>query len=386
MPAPQNTLTTLIPTLYSACQSVAREIVGFISAVKTDFDDKAAGLDQSIDVPISPVQAADNYTPGPYADTGSGRTAEKATVKITKSRKSTFFLTGEQERTLTAGDSVIATELFRQSVEQAMRTLVNEVESDVSNIYKTASRAHGNPDAQGNHVTPFATDLKDVLRMRQILIDNGAPDSDLHLVFDTEAGVNLRAQGQVSKVNEAGTNNTLRTGSLLDLHGLSLHESAQVKSHVAGTGADYLINAAEGIAAGSRALTLDTGTGTIVPGDVLSIADTAGKYVVNSALASGSLGLNKPGLVATAADNKAVTLSKNYRANVALFRGAAVLVARPPAIDPTPIIETMMVSDQKSGLTFMICRCLQDGQITYRVHLAWGYKVVQPEFIAVLQG
>ena len=381
-----NTLTELIPTLFSANQTVAREITGFVAAVRTDFDDKAAALNQSIKVPIAPVQDGADYSPSNVTATGSDRVAGSTEVKITKNRMSTFHLTGEEERALVSGGNDNATELFRQSVEQAMRTLVNEVEGDLADIYKAASRAHGNPNAQSAHQTPFASDLKDALAMRKILIDNGAPNADLHIVMDTTAGVNLRNLGQISKANEAGTDRTLRSGALLDLHGMLLHESGQVKQHVAGIGADYLINKDPKIDAGETEITVDTGTGTILAGDVISIADAVGNYCVNTALASGKFKIGNPGLLVDALDNKAVTLSATYRANVALHRNAAVLVARPPAIDPTPIIETMMVSDQMSGLSFLVCRCLQDGQITYRVHLAWGYKVVQPEFVAVLQG
>lgn len=375
-----NTLTDIIPTLYSSAQTVAREITGFIAAVDTNFDDKSAAVDQTISVPVAPTQAGADYSPGNVTASGANRTAGKTDVTITKNRMSTFHLTGEEERALTAGGNDNATELFQQSMTQCMRTLVNEVEGDLADIYKSASRAHGTAGT-----TPFGSNIKDALEMRKILIDNGAPDTDLNLVMNTDAGVNLRALGNLSKANEAGTDRTLRTGALLDLQGISLRESAKVVNHTKGGGSDYEIDGSDNDK-GDTAIDVDTGSGTILAGDIITIDGDDNKYVVNTALSSGTLHIGKPGLLEDASDNDDVTVGNDYAANVALYKGAAVLVARPPAIEPTPIIETMPVSDQISGLTFLVCRCLQDGQITYRVHLAWGHKVIQPEFIALLLG
>ena len=65
-----NTLTGLVPVLYSAADIVARELTGMITAVRRDFDDKKAGKDQTIRVPKVPVQAGADFTPGDTYDIG----------------------------------------------------------------------------------------------------------------------------------------------------------------------------------------------------------------------------------------------------------------------------------------------------------------------------
>jgi hypothetical protein len=50
-----------------------------------------------------------------------------------------------------------------------------------------------------------------------------------------------------------------------------------------------------------------------------------------------------------------------------------------------PVIKQMTVSDGK-GLTYLFVEIAQYGQITWEMHLAWGFKVVQPEHVAVLIG
>ncbi len=79
-------------------------------------------------------------------------------------------------------------------------------------------------------------------------------------------------------------------------------------AHNFGTGSGYLLNGAQAV--GATDLVVDTGTGTVYPGDALSIGSQ--KYFVSSASPVGgpvtSIKLLSPGLVAAATDNTAVTL------------------------------------------------------------------------------
>ncbi len=78
-------------------------------------------------------------------------------------------------------------------------------------------------------------------------------------------------------------------------------------------GSGYLINNAAGYAIGATDLAVDTGTGIIVPGDMLTIG--AFRYLVTGALTGGIVKIGAPGLAAAAADNDAITVTTPPRGN-----------------------------------------------------------------------
>src|SRR5207244_1460068 len=103
------------------------------------------------------------------------------------------------------------------------------IESDLAiAAYTGASRAVGTAGT-----TPFTTggDLSDFANVRRVLDDNGAPQSDLHIVVNGASAAALRGkQSLLLKVNESGSDALLRHGSLTDqpVAGMWLHNSAQL--------------------------------------------------------------------------------------------------------------------------------------------------------------
>jgi cytochrome c551/c552 len=374
-----NTLTTLAPTLFSAAKKVAAEPFGVVGAINTSFDDKGVAKGDNVSVDVAPTRAAADFTPGATTSTGDDSTGAKIDVTITKSRKVSWHLTGEQQRSL--ANATIDQDWVSQLVQQGMRTLRNECEVDAAVAVKVgASRAYGIAGT-----APFATDLTALTNARKILVDNGAPKADLQMVFDTTAGLNLRNLGVLQNAYQAGGDAERRSGEFLPQMGFRLSESAGIGLHTPGTGAGHLINNGAGYSIGSTALTVDTGTGTILPGDVITIAGDANKYVVVSALAANVVTIGAPGLRKAAADNAAFSYTTAYTANLAFERNAVVGVLRPPIMPPNPTIDQMLVSDDK-GMTYLMLQIAQYGQLSWELHLAWGFKTINGEFSAIVLG
>lgn len=379
-----NILTSLQPDLYEALDIVSRELVGFIPAVTLDAQAERAAVNQTIRVPIVPAAAAEDVTPGQLPPDDGDQTIGNNTITISKSRMVPFRWTGEEQRGVNTG--VGYQNIKVNQIAQCMRTLVNEMETDLGSLVTKASRAYG---VAGT--TPFATDLSDPAQMRKILSDNGAPLSDLQLVIDTTAGAKVRSLAQLTKANEAGTTILREQGTLLEIHGFTLRESAGVNVHTAGTGTSYQINNASGYAVGSTTIAVDTGSGTIVAGDILTNSQAgrdSNKYVVGTALSAGSLVLNAPGNRVAWVDNDTVAVGGSYTGNLAFARTAIVLATRAPALPEEGDMadDRMMIQDPKSGIAFEVSVYKQYKRVRYEIAAAWGFSCIKPEHVAILLG
>ncbi len=380
-----NTLTNLIPTLYEALDVVSREMIGFIPAVSRDSSAERAALNETINIPIVSAAVAADITPGVTAPDSGDQVLGNTTMTISKSRMVPVRWNGEE--TVGAKNSGLFPSVNQQRFAQAMRTLCNEVEFDLGALYAFASRAYGTAGT-----IPFGTaaDLSDNAQALKMLQDNGAPQVDIHAVLGTSAIANIRGkQSVLFKVNESGTESLLRQGVIGDLQGAMVHTSAGVKRPAVGAGSAYTSNTA-GYAIGATAITLITGTGTILAGDVVTFAGDTNKYVVATGLAApGVLTLAEPGLrQALPASAQAVSIVAIAERNLYFPRSAIALVTRAPAMPEggDQADDVIEVVDPVSGLAFQVALYRQYRQVHFEVGLAWGVKAVAPRHLVQLIG
>lgn len=372
-----NTLTSLVPDLYESLDIVSRELAGFIPSVTLDATAERAALNQAIRIPITPAAPAEDVSPGQLPPDDGDQTVGNTPFTITKSRMVPFRWTGEEQKGINTGPGYA--NIRRDQITQAMRTLVNEIEVDVGKTAYLASRATGTAGT-----TPFASTLGDTAQVRKILSDNGAPLSDLQCVIDTTAGANIRTLAQLTKANEAGTTALRAQGTLLELHGFVLRESSGVARHTAGTGASYVTNGA--LAVGATVIPVQTGSGTIIAGDVVTIGNY--KYVVTSALSGGNLTIGAPGLREAVNSGSTVTLAAAYTANFAFSRSAIVLATRAPALPEEGDMadDRMMIQDPRTGMAFEVSMYKQYRRVRYEIAAAWGVQNIKPAHTALLLG
>jgi hypothetical protein len=375
-----NTLTNLIPDVYAALDVVSRELVGALPGVTRDPSADRVASNQTLRVAQTPTNTTSAYTPSMGVPSAIDQTIANASLTLSKNKYAGFSWTGEETYSVDQGPGFLT--IRQGQIAQAFRALVNEMENDVCDALALgASRAFGTAGT-----TPFASTLGDSAQVRKILDDNGAPASGRSLVINTSAGAALRTLGQLTKANEAGTAMTLRDGELLNLHGFSVRESAQINNATAGTGASYLINEASGYAIGATSLTLDTGSGTILAGDIITIGNH--KYVVKTALAANVVVIEAPGLVEAVANNAAVAVNATSARNLAFSSDAIVLATRLP-IFPSEgdlAIDNEIITDPRTGISFDLRVYPGDGMVLYRIHALWGWKVLKPAHSALLLG
>ena len=376
-----NTLTSLIPDLYEALDVVLREQVGFIPAVARDHSLERAALNQTVRSFVAPAVTASNVTPGLYAPDDGNQTIGNKTITISKSRYVPIRWNGEEQVGVNSGPGY--QKIRVNQIAQAMRTLCNEVETDLAALHINASRAYGTYNA-----LPFASTLGDPAQVRKILADNGCPLNELQMVIDSSSGAAMRTLAQLTKVNEAGNDQMLRQGVLLDIHGFAIRESAQVNQAVTvGSGSSYVVNGAT--AKGATSIVIKTGSGTVLAGDIITIGSYGDKYVVaTGASAAGTITINAPGLRNAAADGDAIAIIGATNRNMAFDRNAIVLVTRAPALpgEGDMAEDAMFIQDPVSGLGFEVRMYKQYRQVKYELALAWGCAVMKSENFALLIG
>jgi len=378
-----NVLTDLAADIYRAADIVGRELTGFIPASTVNAGSEEAAVGQNVRSFATPAATAVTIAPSMTIPEGTDQTLTNKTLTISNQRGVQIPYTGEDVRFLDGGAGYET--VYGAQIQQAMRTLVNEMEADLAEeAYKNASRAVGTAGT-----TPFGSNFNTVASARQILADNGMPTNDglMSLVVNTSAGVNLRNLATLTQVNTAGSDDTLRRGELLNLQGVSLKESSQVQSHTKGTGTSYLVNNAAA-AIGDTTIPADGGSGTIVAGDVITIAGDTNAYVVNSALAGGNLSVGDTGLRVAVADNAAITVGNNYTANIMMHQAGMEIAMRAPA-KPTggdAAEDIMVVQYPLTGMVFEVAVYKGFNKAMIQVGAVWGVKAWNSDAIAVLMG
>jgi len=377
-----NTLTDLIPDLYTALDVVSRELVGFIPSVSLDATVARAAVGEKVRSFVTPAATAADIVPGQLPPNTGDQVIGNKFITISKSRGVPIRWNGEEQKGVNHGPGYRS--ILGNQFEQGMRTITNEMEADLAGLHKLTSRAFGTAGT-----TPFASDLTDTANIRKILIDNGAPLTDMQLVIDTTAGAKMRTLTQLTKANEAADASLLRQGVLLDIHGMQIRESAQINTFTNGTGTSYTTDTA-GYAIGDTVITLITGSGTVIQGDVVTFAGDTNKYVIDVGIAApGAITLAAPGLrEAIAASAVAMTIGADYIPNMAFSRSAIVLATRAPARpeEGDMAVDVMMITDPRSGISFEVALYKEYRQVHYEIAAAWGFQNFKTEHSAILLG
>jgi hypothetical protein len=375
-----NTLTGLIPHAYAALNVVSRELVGVIPSASRNGEFDRAAVGQDVKIPVAPGANVSDITPAMQTPNPTDQSIGARDMKIQKSRAAEFGYTGEETRQLNSGPGYLTVQA--QQILEGVRALTNEIEMDAAKeAAMSASRAWG---VAGT--TPFTAGVGDSAQVRKILDDNGAPLTGRHMAISTSTGAALRTLNMLNKVNEGGETTMLRQGVLGNLHGSDIRETGAAYNHTAGTGTGYLANGA--LAKGATVITADTGTGTILAGDVVTFAGSTDKYVVATDLAAGSFTINAPGLVEVVPDNAAITVEGDYSANVNFTGSSLVLATRLPDLpeEGDSALDRFSIQDPHSGLVFELAVYPGYRKNRYEVGCSWGVKGIKPEHAALLLG
>ena len=364
-----NSIDNLKPFLVASMSRVIRTTAFAMNLFDRDPSSDAAALNQTVNLNATTPGAAYDITPGatPPSLVDSAPTLE--TLTLNKFKGARFHLTGEDLKALASnGDN------FRLShVDQKIADVFTAAANDgFAHLNTVAGYALG---AQGTD--PFASNPNILMDCWERLATALAPDSDRLGVLSTADYAATGKLTQFQKLNEAPNGVDFATGRIGMLANFNIGYDQAIGSHTKGTGSGYLVNNGAGYNVGDTAIAVDTGTGTILPGEVLYFgADTANKYVVRS-FAGGIVTLNA-GLRVAVVDNAAITIQASHRvAGIFASRSALLASLRPPEEAPggDASDDVAIIRDPVSGIAMRVAGYGGYHARQYEVSMIYGFGV-----------
>ena len=357
---------------------------GFLKAVNTNTGAEVAAKGDVIKVPIGKAGAMIDTPVGFAFPNAANSDVDSINMELQYSKTVPIDWNGEDQKAMMnsgAWGTVLA-----QQFADAFGQIRDAIEKSVADeAVKAASRAYGTAGT-----APFASgsSMADMANMKGILDLNKAPATGRSIVLSSPAETSLLTnQTNLIKVNEAGSEQMLRQGIIMPVYGFNVRSSAQLDTHTKGTGSSYVTNLAASLDKGAQEIAIDTGSGTILAGDVVTFAGDSNKYVVSADGTTTQVTIGEPGLRQTLADGVAMTIGNDYTPSIALHKSAIALAIRPPkAPEEGDMMTRELVTDPYSGITFEVALVKGQRVVQYQVSAVWGVKAVNPAWIATLLG
>ena len=306
----------------------------------------------------------------------------------------------------TSADLTMKIDDFRDRfIEPAMAVLAAKVEADALNMISDCNNQVGTP---GTSPT-----FKTLLQARKSLVDELAPGSERCLILNTTDSVELvdslkglfQDSTQISKQYREGMLG--RTAGFGDIYENTLLTQASRGA----ADANYQVNGT--VTSGDAVLPVDTGTGALVVGDILTCAgvnrvhpetkaDTGvlQKFVVTAAYAggAGSVAVDPPfnatangrqNITAVPADNAAITVlctaSTAYERSIAFHKNAFTFATADLVLPKGTDFAAREVYD---GISLRLIRDYDfvNDQIRTRCDVLYGYKTLRRELACRVAG
>jgi len=374
-----NTLTALIPTVVATLMRVKRTTGAIFNAINTDLSDTPAAHNQTIKVGRLVAAASGAVTPGPVPPAHIDVVEPEVALVMDQYQRSAFHVTAEEWVAIGRHGP----EWRSKRIDAAVAKLLDDCAASVAAKAAAAgSLAYG---AEGT--TPFASNAKIIADLMEGLDHLRAPQSDRYLIMNSLAKRNMFQLDNFIKLNEAPEGLSFAQGTMRELGGLILGMDQSIASKTKGViTTAYAVNGEH--LPGVTSITLKTGVGPILAGDVIHFGATpAFKYVVETGRdGAGAIVLRTPLREVVAAD--AVVYTSGGVRNFACHRDAMALAIRPPAEAPDgdSADDVEVVTDPDTGLSLRLASYGGYHARQYELSVLYGSVVVDNDLLVPLLG
>jgi len=362
-----NTLTTILVQILAKGMMGLRQQVLMTRLVNTDYSLEAKKKGQTIDIPLSSAITAATVTPAAIPTVAAAITPTVAQISLDQWYHAGFNLNDQEVGRIRADKDFVPLQMG-----EAFKSLANEINDSVLDTY---TGIYGYVGTAGT--TPFGSgvEVASATNLRKTLHEQLCPRDDRRAVLDFAAEAAALNLAPFSDAEKRGDPATKTTGELGRIFGFNWYGEDAIQTHTAGTASGATTDAS-GYAIGVTTLDLaSAGTGTILEGDVFTIAGDEQTYVISTGDADVSGGgtiVFAPALkVAITTAATAITLKASHVVNLGFHRDAFGLAMRAPDAGIKELMGQTLGGNVVSSVT------LQDpvSQLVMRLELIRGYKM-----------
>lgn len=371
------TLESLYPTIQTALTDYGKGIVGFAGGVPIDAStSERVAKGQTIQMLEPEVGATGDATPGASGPRTGTLSADPRSVVIEKVRNIPIPITGDQMLGLRGN----IYPFMQKAIKNAIRKLVDEMDEYLAE--KALFGASRVVAANFGSVAGFAEITK------QFQLNKINAIGRAHLVLSPDGLATISSLSDVGNADKFGSDELSRQGKIGMVRGYSLHTMLKPASLNHVTNTNYVVDGDH--AAGVTSLKIKSGSGALTAGMGVGIGSSPTTHYVtlNDVTTSGTLQLNKPGLMAAAANGTAVAaFSTKTTPEIAYIPEAIYMALRPPAVPDggDTAVDSQIFRDDVSGLMFEVALYKQYMREVLDVRIAYGAKVVDSEGVLAVR-
>ncbi len=333
-------------------------------------------------VPI-PSQRSDSdvtdVVPSNTPPAPSDITPRYASVTLSNWKKVNFALTDFEVSKLSAGTM---SDEFSGAIDVLAANIIRSVMANYKGIYQYAGTAG---------TTPFASNTSVVQSARKLLNKAGVPMENRAVILNFDADANAIGLSLFQQYLQKGDRETLREGIIKRALGFDWDVDGYLPTFTGGTlsngtGKLAKINDASVVVGDTSVPMDDTSlTGTLVVGDLFTVAGDTQQYTVTANVTASSNALASvsfdPSAKVAWADNAVVTFVASHDvAGLALHKQAIAFASKP--LDDVTLeggSQIRQIPDPVSGLTLCLEITRQYKQTVAEFSCLWGSTLARPE-------
>lgn len=367
--------TNLLQTLVAMGLNALRERILMPRIVNRDYEDMIVGakMGSTVKVAVPSAITARSVVPDVVPPAVTAITPTSVSVTLSEWKEAPFAMDDKGLAQVQAG-------ILPMQATEAVKALANTIDDFLWALYK---KFYGYAGVAGT--TPFATDLSEYLDARKWANKQLMDKQPRYMLVDEDAEANALGLRAFTDASFRGDTDGIINGAIGRKLGADWAMTQNVPTHTkGGEDAAYVINNGD-IAIGTTTITVDGGTGTILEGDVFTLAGDTQTYVVMSTVGGATVTsiTHAPGLKVATVDGRLLTFKAGGPQNLLLHRDAIAFAMAPLVQNQNQMLAGEVVSvaiDEESGLSLRLELTRQYKQYQWSWDALYGASVIRKEF------